>query len=41
MYFVLRGKDLDAVVDALTVITNANAALNEYATGRRSQLATA
>jgi uncharacterized protein (DUF169 family) len=40
MYFVLRGKDLDAVVDALTVITNANAALNEYATGRRSQLAT-
>jgi uncharacterized protein (DUF169 family) len=40
MYFVLRGKDLAAVVDALTVITSANAALNEYATGRRSQLAT-
>jgi uncharacterized protein (DUF169 family) len=40
MYFVLRGKDLGAVVDALTVITSANAALNEYATGRRSQLAT-
>lgn len=40
MYFVLRGKDLAAVADALTVITSANAALNEYATGRRSQLAT-
>ena len=40
MYFVLRGADLAAVSDALTVITSANAALNEYATGRRSQLAT-
>ena len=40
MYFVLRGKDLAAVADALTVITSANAALNEYAKGRRSQLAT-
>ena len=40
MYFVLRGKDLAAVADALTVITSANAALNEYASGRRSQLAT-
>src|SRR5271170_268328 len=40
MYFVLRGKDLAAVADALTVITTANAALNDYATGRRSQLAT-
>src|SRR5271170_293957 len=40
MYFVLRGKDLAAVADALTVITSANAALNDYATGRRSQLAT-
>src|SRR5208282_3519092 len=40
MYFVLRGKDLVAVADALTVITSANAALNEYAAGRRSQLAT-
>jgi uncharacterized protein (DUF169 family) len=40
MYFVLRGKDLAAVADALIVITSANAALNEYASGRRSQLAT-
>ncbi len=40
MYFVLRGKDLAAVADALTVITSANAALNEYSAGRRSQLAT-
>ncbi len=40
MYFVLRGKDVAAVADALTVITSANAALNEYAAGRRSQLAT-
>jgi uncharacterized protein (DUF169 family) len=40
MYFVLRGRDLAAVVDALAVITSANAALNEYAAGRRSQLAT-
>src|SRR5271170_8414752 len=40
MYLVLRGKDLAAVADALGVITSANAALNEYAQGRRSQLAT-
>src|SRR5271168_1932026 len=40
MYFVLRGKDLAAVADALTIITSANAALNDYATGRRSSLAT-
>src|SRR5882757_5865936 len=40
MYLVLRGKDLGAVADALGVISAANAALNEYAVGRRSQLAT-
>jgi uncharacterized protein (DUF169 family) len=40
MYLVLRGKDLAVVADALGVITSANAALNEYAAGRRSQLAT-
>jgi uncharacterized protein (DUF169 family) len=40
MYFVVRGADLARVADALTVITSANAALNEYASGRRSQLAT-
>jgi len=40
MYFVLRGKDLAAVADSLTIISSANAALNDYAKGRRSQLAT-
>lgn len=40
MYFVLRGKDLSAVADALDTVTSANAALNEYASGRRQQLAT-
>jgi uncharacterized protein (DUF169 family) len=40
MYLVLRGKDLAAVADALGVITSANAALKDYAAGRRSQLAT-
>jgi uncharacterized protein (DUF169 family) len=40
MYFVLRGRDLSAVADALGVITSANAALNDYAKGRREQLAT-
>jgi len=40
LYFVLRGKDLAAVADSLTIITSANAALNDYAKGRRSQLAT-
>jgi len=40
MYLVLRGKDLEAVTNALSVITNANAALNEYAAGRRKELAT-
>ncbi len=40
MYFVLRGRDLAAVADALGVITSANAALNDYAKGRREQLAT-
>jgi uncharacterized protein (DUF169 family) len=40
MYFVLRGKDLAVVADSLVVIASANAALNDYAKGRRSQLAT-
>lgn len=40
MYFVLRGKDLSAASDALGTVTSANAALNEYASGRRQQLAT-
>ncbi len=40
MYLVLRGSDLSAVADALSVITSANAALTEYARARREQLAT-
>jgi uncharacterized protein (DUF169 family) len=40
MYFMLRGKDLPLVADALHVIATANAALNDYAKGRRAQLAT-
>ena len=40
MYFVVRGKDLAAVAEALVTITTANAALNQYATGRRAELAT-
>src|SRR4029077_7527063 len=40
MYFVLRGKDLAVVADSLAVIGSANAALHDYAKGRRSQLAT-
>jgi uncharacterized protein (DUF169 family) len=40
MYLVLRGRDLLAVTDALGIITSANARLNDYAKGRRQQLAT-
>jgi len=40
MYLVIRGKDLAAVADALGVITTANAALKDYAKGRRQDLAT-
>jgi uncharacterized protein (DUF169 family) len=40
MYVVLRGKDLAEVAEALKTIGSANAALHEYATGRREQLAT-
>jgi len=40
LYFVLRGSDLAAVTDSLRTVTSANAALNEYARDRRSQLAT-
>jgi hypothetical protein len=41
LYFVVRGKDLGALADALEVIAGANDALREYAQGRRKQLATA
>src|ERR1700742_5362900 len=40
MYLVLRGKDLPKVAEALGVITGANNALQEYAAGRRKDLAT-
>ena len=40
MYVVLRGKDLPAVVEALKTIAHANAALDDYAKGRREQLST-
>jgi uncharacterized protein (DUF169 family) len=40
MYVVLRGRDLAAVADALGTINTANAALRDYALGRREQLAT-
>ena len=41
MYFVLRGKDLAAVAEALDVVVGANIALSEYAQGRREALSTA
>jgi uncharacterized protein (DUF169 family) len=40
MYVVLRGKDLGAVAEALKTIDKANAALQDYAKGRREQLST-
>jgi uncharacterized protein (DUF169 family) len=38
MYVVLRGNDLANVAEALHVISGANAALRDYARGRREQL---
>lgn len=40
LYVVLPGRDLPAVVDALKVIVSANAALKDYASGRREELST-
>jgi uncharacterized protein (DUF169 family) len=40
MYFVVRGKDLEAVADALDVVVVANAALSDYAIDRRQTLST-
>jgi uncharacterized protein (DUF169 family) len=40
MYFVLRGKDLAAVAEALDVVVGANMALRDYAKGRREALST-
>lgn len=39
LYVVLRGKDLPAVVEALKTIVSANVALQDYAKGRRHELA--
>jgi uncharacterized protein (DUF169 family) len=38
MYVVVRGKDLASVAEALDVINGANAALRDYARGRREEL---
>ncbi len=38
MYVVLRSKDLASVAEALRVISGANAALRDYARGRKEQL---
>ena len=40
MYVVLPGKDLNAVVEALKTIGNANVALRDYAMARREKLST-
>jgi hypothetical protein len=40
LYFVVRGKDLAALADALEAITGANGALQQYAQSRRAELAT-
>jgi uncharacterized protein (DUF169 family) len=41
LYVVIRGKDLAGVAEALQTIETANAALQNYAKGRRQELATA
>jgi len=41
MYVVVPGAKLEAVCDALGIVTTANAALEEYARGRQSTLSTA
>jgi len=41
MYFVVCSQDLEAIADALEVVNGANAALSDYAIGRRQKLSTA
>jgi uncharacterized protein (DUF169 family) len=41
LYVAVPGRDLAAVVDALSVIAGANATLSEYHRGRRASLASA
>jgi uncharacterized protein (DUF169 family) len=40
MYVMLRGTDLELIVEALETIGNANVALDKYAKGRRAELST-
>ena len=40
LYFIVRGRDLAALADALEAITGANSALQQYAQSRRAELAT-
>jgi uncharacterized protein (DUF169 family) len=40
LYVVVRGKDVAAIAEALKTIESANAALQNYAKGRREELAT-
>ncbi len=41
LYIIIAGKDLERVAAALDEITSANVALQQYAQGRRTELATA
>jgi len=41
LYVAVPGADLEKVATALSTIVSANRALEEYAKGRRTQLATA
>jgi hypothetical protein len=41
MYFLVPGKDLTVLANALDVISVANNTLQQHAQGRRSELATA
>jgi uncharacterized protein (DUF169 family) len=41
MYVVIRGQDLAGIVEALSTIQRANSALQDYAKGRRQELASA
>ena len=40
LYFIVRGKDLDALTRSLELVSAANEALERYALGRRAELAT-
>ena len=40
LYFAVRGKDLEALADALDIVARANQELQRYAEGRRAELGT-